>query len=89
MAGLTCKTVPEQRPALLRDYEYEPVGRGIDYSRRFTGRYTKCLVFTNLFVDGKFVIEYEDGRLGMAKYCELRFVDSSERFDLYNWEVPE
>ena len=39
-------------------------------------------------IDGRFVVEHEDGTCSKAWPHELKFLDSKELFDSYCWDIP-
>lgn len=85
MAGLTYRFEVERRPAMLREYEYEPSGYGVGTIQHFTGNEARVLVYMSIAKDGMLLVEYESGRCGYARPQDIRFLDSKSLFDEQCW----
>ena len=83
MKGLEYKIKVPRRQAMVDDITVESDEYGV-FERR-TGKRDKVLVWPTPTKDGEFVVEYEEGYCGRVKPERLKFLDSKEIFDQYDW----
>lgn len=83
MRGLEYKITVPRRQAIVDETIVESDEYGV-FERR-NGKRDKVLVWPMPTKDGEFVVEYEEGHCGRVKPERLKFLDSKEIFDQYNW----
>ena len=84
---MECKVTIPRRQAMLRvtDREYDCMQVGVVAN---VVAHVPVLVWPMPDIDGRFVVEHEDGTCSKAWPHELKFLDSKELFDSYCWDIP-
>jgi hypothetical protein len=83
MAGLEHKITVPRRQAMVDEITVEFDEYGMFEHR--TGKRDKVLVWPVPTKYGEFVVEYEGGYCGRVKPERLKFLDSKDIFDQYDW----